>query len=58
MGTFAVCQAPLQCTGASTSLTFVRTTREQDSAGQVRLSFASALAVGVELQPEGGQTTS
>src|ERR671922_2341982 len=54
MGTFAVCQAPLQCTGASTTLTFMRATRDQDSAAQVVLSFASALRVGVELQPEPG----
>jgi hypothetical protein len=54
MGTFAVCQAPLQCTGASTTVTFLRASASQNSAGEILLSYSSAVSLGVELQPEGG----
>jgi hypothetical protein len=56
MSLFHTCQPILTCgdDGTQTTLVFSRATRGQNSAGEILLSFASAVTVAVDLQPEGG----
>ncbi len=56
MGLFDICESQLLCssTGTQTTLVFSRTSREQNSAGEIVLSFASNLSLTVDLQAEGG----
>lgn len=56
MGLFDICESQFLCstTGTRTTLVFSRASREQDSAGQIVLSFASNVSLTGDLQPEGG----
>lgn len=56
MGLFDVCESQFLCsaTGTRTTLVFSRATREQNSAGEIVLSFASNVSLTVDLQAEGG----
>ena len=56
MGLFDICESQFLCstTGTRTTLVFSRASREQNSAGEIVLSFASNLSLTGDLQPEGG----
>ena len=54
MSPFTVEPDQWACGPTLTTLSFVRATRDLNSAGETVLSFASSVAIRVDLQPEGG----